>query len=148
MAKAVESGHLEERWARSRAGAMTNARWQNTESRELRVYMSTASPSQAQRWMTSFIIFIYVPSFLDIRQRNLLLEEPRHLLTIITRVRTYYTLEEVELLTPYLQCKDYFGQHEVVLASLLASWNKDERQLAFNINKQLRKRYRGTRGRP
>ena len=111
MAKAVESGHLEERWARSRAGAMTNARWQNTESRELRVYMSTASPSQAQRQMTSFIIFIYVPSFLEIRQRNLLLEGPRHLLNNITRVRTYCTLEEVELLTPYLQCNGYFGQH-------------------------------------
>ena len=140
MAKAVESGHLEERWARSRAGAMTNARWQNTESRELRVYMSTASPSQAQRRMTSFIIFIYVPSFLEIRQRNLLLEGPRHLLNIITRLRTYCTLEEVELLTPYLQCNGYFGQHEVVLASLLASWDRDGRELAFNFIKQLRKK--------
>ena len=43
MAKAVESGHLEKRWANSRAGLMTNARWQNTESRVLRVYMSTLS---------------------------------------------------------------------------------------------------------
>ena len=111
-----------------------------TESRELTVYMSTASPSQAQRRMTSFIIFIYVPSFLEIRHRNLLLERPRHLLTIITRVRTYSALENVELLTPYLQCNGYFGQHEVVLASLLASWDRDERELASNIIKQLKKK--------
>ena len=137
MAGAVESGSLEENKARTKAGAMTNARWSNTQSRELRVYMSTASPSEAQRRMTSFIINIYVPSFLEIRQKNLLLEGSRHLLTIITRVATYCTQEEVALLKPYLQYNGYFAQHEVVLSSMLAS---EEREVALQVVKKLMKK--------
>ena len=140
MARAVESGHLQEKWARCKAGVMTNVRWSNTESRVLRVYMSTASPSEAQRRMTSFIIYVYVPSFLEIRQKNLLLEGPRHLLTIITRVATYCTKEEVLLLKPYIQYNGYFAQHEVVLASLLASQEKEEREVALQVVKKLRKK--------
>ena len=34
----------------------------------------------------------------------------------------------------------YFSQHEVVLASLLASVNKSERKLALNVVKKLRKK--------
>ena len=108
MAKAVESGHLEKRWAKSRAGVMTNARWQNTEIRVLRVYMST------QNRMTSFLFYVYVPTFLEIRQRNLLLEGPRHLLSIITRIKSSCTEGEVDMLTPHVQINGYFGQYEVV----------------------------------
>ena len=138
MAKAVESGHLEKRWANSRAGVMTNARWQNTESRVLRVYMSTLSPSEAQKRMTSFIVYVYVPTFLEIRQRNLLLEGPRHLLSIITRIKSSCTEGEVDMLTPHVQFNGYFGQYEVVLASMLASSHMEERELALNIIKKIR----------
>ena len=140
MAKAVESGHLEKRWANSRAGVMTNARWQNTESRVLRVYMSTLSPSEAQKRMTSFIVYVYVPTFLEIRQRNLLLEGPRHLLSIITRIKSSCTEGEVDMLTPHVQFNGYFGQYEVVLASMLASSHMEERELALNIIKKIRKK--------
>lgn len=140
MARAVESGHLEENKARTKAGAMTNARWSNTQSRELRVYMSTASPSMAQRRMTSFIVNVYVPSFLGIRQKNLLLEGPRHLLAIISRVATYCIDEEVAMLRPYLQYNGYFAQHEVVLASMLASEEREERELALKVVMELRKK--------
>ena len=140
MASAVESGHLQERWARCKAGVMTNVRWSNTESRELRVYMSTVSPSEAQRRLTSFIIYVYVPSFLKIRQKNLLLEGPRHLLAIITRVATYCTEEEVEMLKPYIQYNGYFAQHEVVLASMLASEEREEREVALQVVKKLQKK--------
>ena len=138
MARAVESGQLEECWANSRAGVMTNARWQNTQSRVLRVYMSTVSPTEAQRRMTSFIIYVYVPTFLEVRQRNLLLEGPRHLLSMITRVKDTCTQDEVDVLTPHIQFNGYCGQYEVVLASLLASKDKVERKLALDIIKPLR----------
>ena len=140
MARAVESGHLEERWARCKAGVMTNVRWSNTQSRELRVYMSTASPSNAQRRMTSFIIYVCVPSFLEIRQKNLLLEGPRHLLAITTRVATYCTEEEVSLLRPFIQYNGYFAQHEVVLASLLASEEREQREVALEVMKKLQRK--------
>ena len=136
----MESGNLQENKARDKAGAMTNTRWSNMQSRELRVYMSTASPSEAQRRMTSFIIHVYVPTFLNIRQKNLLLEGPRHLLAIITRVATYCTEEEVNLLRPYLQYNGYFAQHEVVLASMLASKEREEREVALQMVKKLRKK--------
>ena len=145
MAKAVESGHLEKRWAKSRAGVMTNARWQNTESRVLRVYMSTLSPSDAQKRMTSFIVYVYVPTFLEIRQRNLLLEGPRHLLSIITRIKSSCTEGEVDMLTPHVQLNGYFGQYEVVLASMLASRHMEERELALNIIRKLERRKRRVR---
>ena len=96
-----------------------------------------ASPSEEQRRLTSFIIYVYVPSFLEIRHKNLLLEEPCHLLAIITRVATYCTEEEVEMLKPHIQYNGYFAQHEVVLASMLAS---EEREVAFPVVKKLQKK--------
>jgi hypothetical protein len=111
---------------------MLDGKTQRVESSE-----STASPSEAQRRMT-FIIYVYVPTFLEIRQRNLLLEGPWHLLSIITRIRSFCTVEEVDMLTPHIQFNGYFGQHEVVLASMLASSHREERELALNIIKKLR----------
>jgi hypothetical protein len=140
MAKAVESGELEPRWARHKAGVMTNARWMNTESRLLRVYMSTVEPTMAQRRMTSFVIHVFVPSFLEIRQKNLLAEGPRHLLAIIQRTQQFCTLEEVELLTPVIQNNGYFAQTEVVLTSMLASSIKEERQEGLKTIIKLRKK--------
>ena len=119
---------------------ITNGWWQNTESREHRVYMSSSSPSQAQKRMTSFIIHIYVPTFLEMRYKNLLLEGPRHLLSIITRIQTNCTEDEIELLRPHIQFNGYFGQLEVVLASLLGSSNKEERKEGLDIIIKLRKK--------
>ena len=100
-----------------------------------------ASPSEEQRRLTSFIIYVYVPSFLEIRrQKNLLLEGPRRLLSIITRVVTYCTKEEVEMLKPYIQYNGYFAQHEVVLASMLASEEREEREVALQVVKKLQKK--------
>ena len=140
MARAVESGELEPRWARHKAGLMTNIRWMNTESQELRVYMSTLEPTMAQRRMTSFIINVFVPSFLEIQQKNLLVEGPRHLLAIVQRTLQFCTLEEVELLTPVIQFNGYFAQTEVVVTSMLASSSKEERQHGLEIISQLRKK--------
>ena len=70
----------------------------------------------------------------------MLLEGPRHLLSIITRIQTYCTEEEMELLRPHIQFNGYFGQHEVVLASLLGSSNKEERKVGLDIIIKLRKK--------
>lgn len=140
MASAVESGKLEERWAKAKVGVMTNARWQNMESRLLRGYMGSASPTEEQRRMVSFVIFVYVPTFLEIRQKNLLLEGPRHFLAMINRIQNYCTQEEVELLKPVIQFNGYFAQLEVVLASMMGSQNPKERQESFGIISKLRKK--------
>ena len=100
--------------------------------------MSTDSPTEAQRRMTSFIIHVYVPTFLEIRQRNLLEEGSRHLLSLITRVKDTCTQDEVNLLTPHIQFNGYCAQYELVLVSLLASQDRVERQLALDIIKQQR----------
>ena len=65
MARAVEAGKFKDRWANQKAMAMTNAGWMNTESRVLRVYMSTASPSEAQRRMCHFKVYVFVPTLLE-----------------------------------------------------------------------------------
>ena len=140
MARGVESGTLEERWAKQKAGVMTNARWHNTESRLLRVYVSTDTPTFAQRRLASFVVLVYVPTLLEIVQRNLVLEGPRHLLSLVMRIKLYCTEEEVKLLEPHLNFNGYFGQHEVVLVSLLASQVKEERSEALEIVKRLRKK--------
>ena len=140
MTRGVESGTWEERWAKQKAGVMTNARWHNTESRLLRVYMSTDTPTFAQRRLASFVVLIYVPTLLEIVQRNLVLEGPRHLLSLVMRIKLYCTEEEVKLLEPHLNFNGYFGQHEVVLVSLLASQVKEERSEALEIVKRLRKK--------
>ena len=111
--------------------------WHNTESRQLRVYVSTDSPTFAQRRLASFVVLIYVPTLLEIVQRNLVLEGPRHLLSLVMRIRLYCTEEEVNLLEPHLNFNGYFGQHEVVLASLLGSQDKDERSEALEIVKRV-----------
>ena len=140
MANAAESGRLEKRWAKAKAGVMTNARWQNTESQALRCYMGTASPTEEQKRMVSFVIFVYVPTFLEIRQKNLLLEGPRHFLAMIRRIQSYCTEEEIELLKPVIQFNGYFAQFEVVLASMMGSQDQKERQEAFDIISKLRKK--------
>ena len=71
---------------------------------------------------------------------SLLLEGPRHFLAFITRVATYCTEEEVAMLKPYIQYNGYFAQHEVVLASPLASEEREEREVALQVVKKLQKK--------
>ena len=90
--------------------------------------------------MVSFVIFAYVPTFLEIRQKNQLLDGPRHFLAMIYRIQNFCTQEEIELLKPVIQFNGYFAQHEVVLASMMGSQDQEERQTASDIISSLRKK--------
>ena len=46
----------------------------------------------------------------------------------------------MELLRPHIQFNGYFGQHEVVLTSVLGSSNKEDRKEGLGIIIKLRKK--------
>ena len=124
---------------------MTNARWQNTQSRVLRAYISVTAPTREQRRLVSFVIFVYVPTFLEIRQKNLLVEGPRHFLAMLQRIRAHCTNLEVDQLRAVIQFNAYFCQYEVVMTSLIGSPDPNERQEGYNLISKLRKKERMTK---
>ena len=79
------------------------------------------------------MVLVYVPTLLDIVQRNLVLEGPRHLLSLVMRIKLYCTEGEVKLLEPHLNFNGYFGQHEVVLGSLLANRTRRKDQRPWQL---------------
>ena len=45
MVEAVIKGEVSDQWSRMKAGAITHARWTNTQSAVLRLFISTEEPS-------------------------------------------------------------------------------------------------------
>ena len=77
---------------------MTHARWQNTKSRQLRVLCE----HRLSNICSKKVGILYVPTLLEIVQRNLVLEGPRHLLSLVMRIKLCCTKEEIEILKPCL----------------------------------------------
>ena len=64
MGRGVMTGQLADRWRDMQAGACTTVRWTNPQSRALRLYMSTASPSFALQRLVHFIVYVYLPTLI------------------------------------------------------------------------------------
>lgn len=112
MGRGMMMGELVRRWRDMKAGACATVRWTNPQSRTLRLYMSTPSPTFGHKRLVSFIIYVYLPALLN----HVMLME-KHCL-----------LEEKEVLRPIIQYNAYMAHPECLLQSLVGSEDQEERR--------------------
>ena len=124
------TGVLVPRWAVKKSGNVTHARWTNTQSRVLRDYCSTTSPSFEMERIVGFIVHVYGPVLMTTHRDHRFRFGPYHLLMEIKAAKAYCTPKELEVVEPIIQFNGYMGHPENVLLALLCSPDKEERTIA------------------
>ena len=133
IAKIVITGDIVRRWTDMRIGPLVHSRHTTTETRCLRLYLSTPEPSYELSRVVHYLIYVWSEVFLRSKIRNTCVEGPRLLLleTILTRVHCSYS--ERSALYPSLNTNGQYCHPENVLLSLLASPVENERRQAIDI---------------
>ena len=138
LIEAVLTGTITSQWENMKIGAISHARWTNTQSAVLRFYVSTKEPSFELQRIVSFIVYIYAPVFLAVKHFNRAEEAPKLLVPEIMAVQLHCTQEETEIVNSCIQTNGFFAHHENVLFAFLSSEDSDDRKFAVNLIKNLR----------
>ena len=138
LLESVLTGQLSEQCQNMKIGAITQARFTNTQSGVLRLYVSSEEPSYALQRIVNFIVFVYAPVFLASKHFNKVEEGPKLLVKEIQAVRIHCTPEEANIVNPCIQQNGFYGHPENVLLSLLSSENPDDRKYAVSLIKTIR----------
>ena len=138
MLQGILTGKLTEKWENMKAGPVVHSRWTNTQSRTLRLYMSTDNPSFALSRLCSFIVYVYGPVFLAAIHFHGAEEGSRILLQEVKAVRLHCLEMELDIIQPVIKTNGFFGHGENVLISLLCSSAMEDREYAVNVIKDIR----------
>ena len=72
IGRGLITGKLKARWADIKAGNCSNLCWTNPQSRAGRLWMSTHNPSAEQRLLMNHLVYVYIPTLIEIKMGNLL----------------------------------------------------------------------------
>ena len=139
IGRGLITGKLEARWADMQAGACSNVCWTNPQSRAGRMWMSTPNPTSEHRRLMNHLVYVYIPTLIEIKMKNILPEGPKHFLALVIRVEKYSTEEEKEHLRPILQFNGYQAHPECVLVAMVASGDREEREKGVEQILRMRK---------
>lgn len=142
IANAVNTGICASRLAALKPGKVHCARWMTTASRILRVYVSTKHPSDDLVLMTTFIMKVYIPMWIGIKEKSTFNNGSLHLFNLIYLTRTH---------TPALQnsiqnaVNDnfYFSHSENILLTMITDEDANVRKRALDIIYEIRQRSGG-----
>ena len=138
MLEVVMTGNGIPQWLDMKAGKVCHARWTNTQSRVLRLYVSTPLPSMEITRLVTFIVKVYAPTFLAAKHFNTVSEGPRLLLNEIKAANEHCNAEELALVQASIQENGFFAHPENVVLSLLSSEKAEERNLGVDTVIRLR----------
>lgn len=136
LARAVDAGHLNDTLANQKPGVMNKARWITTMSRILRLYMTIKNPSKIIQILALYIIKIYIPVLLSIKENPSISSGSRHLHLIVSLSREYFNKPEYEAI--YAEIKgtitnnSYFAHSENILLSMITDEDKIIRKLGYD----------------
>lgn len=111
-------------------GHMSHSRWLTTANRILRLYVSTETPSESLKILTTFVVKVYAPCWFMIKTKPLCTHGSKHLFSLIERSR-YLSKHLKKVIDPVIQRNGYFGHAENILLSMLVDERKAIRELAY-----------------
>lgn len=130
MCQAINSGFCSQALSKRNPGKMVHSRWLTTANRILRLYVSSAEPSDKLLILTNFIIKVYAPMWFSIKTQPLCIHGARHLHKTIQLSR-YLTDDLRNIVDPVIQRNGYFGHPENILVAMLADESETLRILAL-----------------
>ena len=108
-------------------GNLSHARWLTTGNRLLRLYMSTDSPPETLKRITSFIVNFYGPAWFQIKLHCSCQDGPRNLFYMIQLCQDLDASDQ-EIICPVLNNNNYFTHSENILLTAVGDINEDNRK--------------------
>ncbi|CAH0562737.1 unnamed protein product [Brassicogethes aeneus] len=142
----ISSGDISEGLANTQPGKMAHSRWLTTANRVLRLYVATSDPSENLKYLTEYILKVYVPTWFSIKVCPEVKYGPRHLLNLIKRSR-YMPCHLRDIVDKIIQINGYFAHPENILLAMLADSRIHFRELGLrrilksraNVETEIRK---------
>lgn len=130
ISKAVSSGECPPDLANRSPGTMSHSRWLTTANRILRLYVSTAEPSESFKLLVEYVMKVYVKSWFEIKKIPEATHGARHLQGMIKK--SSFLPEEFKLIVhEVIQRNSYFAHSENVLLAMLFDERSHVRELGL-----------------
>ena len=140
ICKVIITGVVPEGFGDQRPGNMCHSRWLTTAARICRVYLSEENPTEKHQRLVSYIIFVYMPSWLNVHWHSNIRYASSHLLQEIKRVNDNCNEEEKNVVLPIIQVNGFAGTPEMVILCMLMSDDRNLREEAIMKIVELRKK--------
>lgn len=137
MAKAIDAGYLSEKLSKQKPGKMHKARWVTTMSRILRVYVSFKNCPLVLQILVYYIMKIYIPVLLAIKDKPSFIHGSRHLHLLISLSQQYFDTKEYTAV--YNEIKNtinnngYFANSESILLSMITDSDQCIRKMGYDL---------------
>ncbi|KAG0711470.1 hypothetical protein GWK47_020547 [Chionoecetes opilio] len=119
-------------------GLMNHSRWLTTGNRILRLYVSTANPSDQLKELVLFIVRVYAPMWFAIKMKPSCKDGGRHVFETINKSR-YKKKDLHRVVDPVIQRNGYFGHPENLLLSMITDARPHIRELGVRRIMKARK---------
>ena len=132
ICQAILTGILPQGLSDQRPGNMCHSRWLTTAARILRLYMSEENPSEQFERLVNYILFVYMPTWLNVHWHSNIKNASKHLLEEIQRVNEHCNESEKSIVLPIIQINGFSGYSEMVLLCMLMHDDQILRQESVN----------------
>lgn len=119
-------------------GLMNHSRWLTTGNRILRLYVSTANPSDQLKELVVFIVRVYAAMWFEIKMKPSCKDGGRHVFETIKKSR-YLKKDLHRVVDPVVQRNGYFAHPENLLLSMLTDARPHIRELGVRRIMKARK---------
>jgi hypothetical protein len=136
ICKAIVLGRCSKSLSIRSPGILNHARWLTTANRILRLYVSSAEPSENLVVLANFIVKVYAPAWFCIKKNSSCTDGAKNLFQTIVLSR-YLPANLLAVIDPVIQRNGYFGHSECLLLAMLADSCEVVRQKAVEIIKQV-----------
>ncbi|VEN43556.1 unnamed protein product, partial [Callosobruchus maculatus] len=146
ICNAISKGTVNENLSKRSPGKIVHSRWLTTANRILRLYVSTAEPSENLVTLVTFILKVYSPMWFIIKAKPSCLQGAFNVWKMISLSR--YLPERLKVvIDPVILRNSYFAHPENILLGMLGDTREHIRELAVrrilkarNCNKQQSRR--------
>lgn len=143
LASAISEGHFSLQLAATKIGDTHEARWVTKASRILRIYISENMPSTQLVWLTKFIMFIYLPSIVNIKMKPYFFDGARHFFFIIDKIQKHKSElgpKSCQSLRSTLARNGFYSHPEMVVVAMITDQNRNIRRKGLTLIEEARAR--------
>ena len=146
----IITGRDNPQFSSMKIGPVVHSRFTTTETRFLRRWISTETPSFEQLRITRYLVYVWAETFLTAKIKNRFEDGSRLLLLELLLSKKYCSMPEFVVVKTSMDFNGQYAHHESILVSLLSSPKAEERKLAvdtiFSIREQGPKKYKTPSG--
>lgn len=130
MCLAIKNGYCSEALSKRDPGRLVHSRWLTTANRLLRLYVSTANPTQNLITLVTFIIKVYGPMWFFIKTMPSCIHGAKHVFKTIV-LCNYLSDDLKNIVHKVINRNGFFGHPENIILSMLWDDRRYIRQLAY-----------------